>query len=273
MSRIFVAGRVAVIAIVATLATATAAQAQQLVAEPYPGSVADPNARRVTAPRVVYYSMDPPEKVLAFYKIPADRAKELESGVVVTLMRADESGKIFPLEGPVGAGGSYGMEVGIIIQAVAPEARCGSGNAILTSLEGYMAVWGRSKADVKEACAKYGHLDVAVYSVDENGKDRGLVIEAEFDREMGQNLDQDSADQEDLTKKLQEAAMKGDMQEVQRLTKVLRGDGDSVPLSQKDRWDEVITYLERMDEIDYLTRISLDRHPSNWTEADFATKQ
>jgi hypothetical protein len=272
MSRNFVAGRVAVIAIVATLATATAAQAQKLVAEPYPGSVADPNARRVTAPRVVYYSMDPPEKVLAFYKIPADRAKELESGVVVTLMRADESGEIFSLKAPVGAGGTYGMEVGITIQAVAPEARCGSGNAILASLEGYVAVWGRDPADVKKACAKYGHLDVAVYPADENGKDRGAVIEDEFDRDMDQKLEQDGASQEDVAKQLQEAAMKGDMKEFQRLTKVLRGEGDRVNVSGKDRWDEAMPYLERMDAIDYRTRISIDRHPSNWTDADFASK-
>ena len=273
MSRYFITGRVAAIAIVATLATTAAAQAQKLVAEPYPGSVADPNARRVTAPRVVYYSMDPPEKVLAFYKIPAGRAKELESGVVVTLMRADESGQIMPDKAPVGAGGLYGMGVGITIQAVVPEARCGSGNAILTSLEGYTAIWGRGQADVKKACAKYGHLDVAVYPADENGKDRGAVIEDEFDREMDQNLEQDEVKQEDLTKQLQEAAMKGDMNEVRRLTKVLRGDGDTVTLGRKDRWDDAMAYLERMDAIDYRTRIAIDRHPSNWTAEDFAPNQ
>ena len=266
------------IAAMGALVLSTAALGQELAAEVYPGAQKDPVGG--DAQSVAFYSQDPVESVLAFYGLDGEALSQAYSrGAYAETFDRD---RIIAIQTEAGwkfhEAGNAGASAGVRISAEAPPSEqqkavaCGGTNGVLNMMATQYQNWGHSKEEAAAVCAKYEHLATAVYMMSDKqdgaGRpvDQGKAIEEEFVGKVEDGTKTGVADQQEIARKMQEAMAKGDMQEVQRLSKQLSGAAKQT--QTQDHWNAGVNALERMDAIDYRTRIVINTHPATWQKPE-----
>lgn len=242
-------------------APAIAAAQDKYYADPYPGAVSvtthgsptaivDVYRLSPTKGAVAYLTKDDAKTVLAWYRGRLTGAKTQTTSAMTMLVVSESKGE---------ATQPYGIT---LISHTGPA----NDVPVFTALSQHVAPAGanlpgfHSQAEYDSLHARYKHLNTALYDISDerpNGQNYVSVGDALYERYQKQSEDAkvlSKAAQDSIAVRVQAAAMKGDMAEMQRLMKVVQSGGTGV-----DPWDRWVELLQKLDAASYQTLIVIDK--------------
>lgn len=231
-----------------------AAEAANLVAPAYPGSLL------VTSPEeqeymdyFTYYSKAPESRVATFYEDKLGR--KIENGSVGTGL----SGRSF-IRGKV-------VEASVNIKHLQNQSSAGK---VFERLKEITQQGIHSQAEYQQAYAQYGHL-ARSYFLRTSGGNRDAVIYSEYEDKLDQAKARLEGSLEDTGARMQELMQQGRFEEMGafseqmlRMSEEGAEQAEAGSVAGVDIWDNWIQCLKEMGGHAYPTMIKIDKHPSQW---------
>jgi len=252
----------------------------ELAAPVYPGAVKDDlycknykMDRGITSPgytcyEEVYYTKDPSEKVIAFYKSKLNGIDCAKTSCKATILTAKQVMDIYGARGEKLYGSGYD-KIELKLEFRNPAAvLSGCRQKPLKKGHILLGMGKMSQNDFDGYCRKYGHLQLALYpltdKLDSNGRNM------RFDRTVAESekagdIDQSKSQEKNMLR-AQELMMQGRIQEARALMTSNQRDTSKRILDEGEQWKAM---LEKLDSKAALTRIVIPLHPKSWKKDMF----